>query len=370
MNKSYRKWFKRRLDRLNSLGEYELGETVEGLAQRLKIRPSEIVKLNANENFFIPREKLATLLSNVIKECDPRIYLKEAELKTMEALGKYLNVPAECIVLGNGSDQLIDLIVRLFLEKNDVTISIMPTFSMYQQCVCLQGAKYIGIPLKSDFSLDAKRIVDAITPKARLLFLCSPNNPTANQFGIDEILFLIEKFPGIVVVDEAYTEFANYSIVQLVQKFENLVVLRTFSKAFCLAGLRLGYATANSNLAKLLWKAQLPYNVSSMTLKMGLKLLENIKIVKRAVEMLKKERGRLIKELNRIDGVKAFDSQTNFVLFQTRKSSKEIYEALLKQGILVKHLGKILDYENCLRTTVGLPKMNNKLLMALEKAMR
>jgi len=185
---------------------------------------------------------------------------------------------------------------------------------------------------------------------------------------MEEVLSLVEGFPGLVAIDEAYVEFADYSTVGLVEKFENLIVFRTFSKAFGLAGLRLGYAVSNSDLALTLSeKAQLPYVVNFIALKMGLKLLTNIEIMRGAVEKIKKERGRLIEKLNGIGGVKAFDSKTNFVLFQTEKGSDEIFEALLKRGVLVRNVGKVLRLGECLRTTVGLPEMNDKLLAALEQ---
>lgn len=326
------------------------------------------MKLNSNENFFMPKEKLTALLKEVVEESDPRIYPQEEELEAKNALGGYLGVPPECVLLGSGSDPLIDLVARLFLERGDEALSIEPTFSLYEHIVTLWGAKYLGVPLKDDFSLDTENILANVTPKTKLLILCSPNNPTANQFKMEEVLSLVEGFHGLVATDEAYAEFADYSTVGLVEKFENLIVFRTFSKAFGLAGLRLGYAVSNSDLALTLSeKAQLPYAVNSIALKMGLKLLANIEIMKGAVIKLKKARGRLIEKLNKIDGVKAFGSQTNFVLFQTEKGSDEIFEALLKRGVLVRNVGRVLRLGECLRTTVGLPEMNKQLLAALER---
>jgi histidinol-phosphate aminotransferase len=362
------RWLRERLDEIRSLRGYVSGEAMRRTAEKLGVKPPEIVKLNSNENFFMPKEKLAQLLMEVVEESDPRIYPQQEENEVKNALSKYLGVPPECVVIGSGSDPLIDLVTRLFLGRGDEALSIEPTFSLYQHLVSLWGAKYVGVPLKNDFSLDAKRILAAVSPKTKMLFVCSPNNPTANQFKMDEIQALVEEFPGVVAVDEAYVEFADYSIVRLVEKLENLIVFRTFSKAFGLAGLRLGYAVANQNLATTLSeKAQLPYVANSIALKMGLKLLANVEIVKENVGQLKRERGRLIRELNEISGVKAFNSQTNFVLFRTEKNSDEVFEALLKRGILIRNIGKILNIGGCLRTTVGLPEMNDKLLAALEQ---
>jgi histidinol-phosphate aminotransferase len=244
----------------------------------------------------------------------------------------------------------------------------MPTFPVLSLCLKRQGAEYVAVPLLKDFELDVPQLLRTFSPKTSLLYLCSPNSPTANQFKKDEIEKLIEEFPGIVLLDEAYEEYADYSMVSQVNKYENLIILRTFSKAFGLAGLRLGYAIANGRLAKVLnEKMPLPFPVSVVTLSMGRKLLENIAVVKKAVKELKSERGKLIKSLNEINGIEAFDSKTNFVLFNSVKPCEEVYQTLLKQGIVIKKLGKILQYENCLRTTVGLPQMDAKLLESLKK---
>lgn len=171
-----------------------------------------------------------------------------------------------------------------------------------------------------------------------------------------------------MVVDEAYVEFAGNSVVQLNRKFENLVVLRTFSKAFGLAGLRLGYCVADTEIAVTLSKkVGLPYPVNSLALKVGVKILENRGIVEKAVNKMKVEREKIVNALNDIRGVKAFDSQTNFVLFKTDKPSTEVYQELLKRGIIVKNLGSILKFNNCFRATVGLPEMNARLVEALKQ---
>lgn len=362
-----RKWLRGRLNELRSLAGYTSGETVRRTARRLGIKSSEIVKLNSNENFFMPKEELTELLMEVVEETDLRRYPQEEELLLKRALGKYLNVESGCITVGNGSDQLIELMASLFLDRGEA-FSVSPTFSMYKHIVSLLGANYVEFPLRDDFSLDIKGILAAVTSRTRLLFLCSPNNPTANQFREDEVRAVVEAFPGLVVMDEAYAEFAEFSVVPLVNEFENLVVLRTFSKAFGLAGLRLGYAVSNRDLAETVSsKAQLPYPVNSIALKMGLKLLNNVEIMRDAANQMKKERVRLIKRLNELSGVTAFDSQANFVLVQTDRGTDEFFQALLNRGITVRNVGKVLTLGGCLRVTVGLPQMNDKLLAALEQ---
>jgi histidinol-phosphate aminotransferase len=365
MNAKSKKWLERKLQKLQTLETYSLEKTNENIARQLGISPTEIVKLNYNENLFMPREKLVELMKEVAEECDMRIYPQEEENKLREKLGSYLKMPKDSIVVGNASDELIDRIARFFLEKGDSAVSVMPTFPVLRYCVKHHGAEYIAVPLLKNFDLDVEQLLDTFSPRTRLLYLCSPNSPTANQFKKDEIESLIEGFPGMVMLDEAYAEYADYSLVSLISKYENLIILRTFSKAFGLAGLRLGYAVANAGLAKILTeKMILPFPVSVVTLSMGRKLLERIEVVKKAVKELKNERGTLIRRFNEIDGIEAFDSKANFVLFNTVKPSDDVYQRLLMKGLLIKKLGKILHLENCLRTTVGLPQMNAKLLEA------
>jgi histidinol-phosphate aminotransferase len=368
VNARCKKWLEKKLETLQTLETYSLERTNESIAKQLGISPADIVKLNYNENLFMPREKLVELMKEVAEECDVRIYPQEEESKLREKLSSYIKTPKEGIVVGNASDELIDRITRLFVEKGDSAVSVTPTFPILSFCAKRQGAEYIAVPLLKDFGLDVEQLLGTFSAKTSLLYLCSPNSPTANQFGKEDIEKLIEEFPGLVLLDEAYAEYADYSLVSLINRFENLIVLRTFSKAFGLAGLRLGYAVTNARLAKVLnEKMPLPFPVSVVTLTMGRKLLENVAVMEKAVKELKSERGKLIKSLNEINGIEAFDSKTNFVLYNTVKSSEDVYQRLLKQGIVIKKMGKILQYENCLRTTVGLPQMDAKLLEALKK---
>jgi histidinol-phosphate aminotransferase len=211
-------------------------------------------------------------------------------------------------------------------------------------------------------------MISKFSDKTRLLYICSPNSPTGTQYKAEDIEKLVTSFPGIVVLDEAYGEFAAYSLVPRIREFENLIILRTFSKAFGLAALRLGYAVANPELAKILTeKAPLPYPVSGFSLRMGAKMLDNIDLMLESVKQVKCEREKLVKALNDIEGVQAFESQANLVLMHTQKTIELVNQKLLWKGIMVKKWGKILQYENCFRVTVGLPEMNSKLIEALKQ---
>jgi histidinol-phosphate aminotransferase len=361
-----RGWLVSRIERASRFEEYTVDRTIETLVKQRGLLITSIAKLNYNENLFIPPEKTRFLLEQVADECDVRMYPQDEINQLRESLSEYVRMPAECIVIGNGSDELIDRVTRLFVEKADRIISIDPTFPILKHCSKYQGAEYSTVPLQDNFELNVPALMQAADERTRILYVCSPNNPTGNQFNFEDVKTLTEKFPGLVIVDEAYVEFARYSIVPLVAEYENLVVLRTFSKAFGLAGLRLGYAVANPNLASALVKIPLPFPVSTVTLKMGLKALENREIMEAAVNQLKVERERLLAELNKIAGVTAFCSDANFILFSMNKPCETVYEALLEKGILVKKFGRILKMENCMRTTVGLPSVNMRLVEALK----
>jgi len=326
------------------------------------------VKLNFNESLFVDRAKQTELVKELANEFDLRLYPEDEAPKFLTKLSGYIGASKNCLVVGNGSDELIDRIVRLFIDKGEAMLSFTPTFSIPRFCMKRQEGEYLAVPLLSNLQLDVEGMLAKFSDKTRLLYLCSPNNPTSTQFKIEKVKALAKSFPGIVILDEAYGEFADYSFVPRISEFRNMIILRTFSKAFGLAALRLGYAVANSELAQILTeKAPLPYPVSGFTLRMGGKMLDNVNLMKKSAKELIVERGKLIKALNKIKGVQAFDSQADFLLINTQKPADEVNDKLLKRGIMLKKWGKILQYENCFRVTVGLPEMNAKLIEALKQ---
>ncbi|MDR2700494.1 MAG: histidinol-phosphate transaminase [Nitrososphaerota archaeon] len=368
MNELYSKWLEQKKLKLQTIDCYSAGVTPEKLAQQLNVDISKIVKLNFNENIFINRSRQTFLLKQVADEIDLRMYPEDEVQKLVEKLTEYLNIPEDYIVIGNAGDELLDRIIRIFVEKDDIALSFEPSFVIPQLCVKRQEGEYVKVPLKNNFQLDVPAMLALFSEKTHLLYLCSPNNPTSNQMNPEDIEILAKAFPGIVILDEAYSEFANYSFTSRIREFPNMIILRTFSKAFGLAMLRLGYAVANPEIAEILTKkAPQPYPVSGFTIRMGIKMLENIDIMQTAVAALTTERGKFIKALNQIEGVQAFDSQADFVLINTKLPADLVYEKLLKHGVMLKKWGKLLQYENCFRVTVGLPESNAKLIEALKQ---
>jgi histidinol-phosphate aminotransferase len=368
MSEAYRAWFKAKQEKLASIDCYSAGVTPEGLAEQLGVDQSKIVKLNFNENLFVDCARQTQLMKELAEEIDLRMYPEDEEDKLRAKLAGYMGVPADYLVVGNAGDELLDRMVRLFIEAGDVAVSFTPSFAIPRLCTKRQGGDYVTVPLKGDFQLDVEAMLALFSDKSRLLYLCSPNNPTSNQMKPQDIEKLTKAFPGIVILDEAYGEFADYSFVPRIREFPNMIILRTFSKAFGLAMLRLGYAVANPELAAVLRdKAPLPYPVSGFTIRMGMKMLDNMDIEREAVAALLAERGKLINQLNQISGVHAFPSQADFVLINTEAPADEVYKKLLGKGIMLKKWGRLLQYENCFRVTVGLPEMNAKLIEALKQ---
>jgi histidinol-phosphate aminotransferase len=358
-------WVQNKLQQLGQAEGYLMPESTPFESQPQGRPSTEMIKLDANENVFLPKELIARLAQEAVQELDPRFYSTREYWQLVRALGGYLGLAPDHIVLGSGGDQLIDFAAKTFLDDGAKAVSIAPTYSFYRLRARLAGAQWVEVALKEDFSLDLDNLLKAAND-ARVIFLCSPNNPTGNQFEADQVKGLLKTFGGIVVVDEAYAEFADETCARWVTEFGNLIVLRTFSKAFGLAGLRLGYLLAPAEIARLFAeKVQYPYPVSAFTLKMGLKMLDRLETVRLTIEQMKVERARLFRELATIPGVKPFASEGNFVLFHLGASADDVHAQLMSQGLFVKKVGAVLSFHECLRTTVGTPEMNTRLLDAL-----
>jgi histidinol-phosphate aminotransferase len=327
-------------------------------------------KLDANENWHVPRSLIRAILETSVRHVDPREYPQDAVQDLREGISGLMNLPAGCVVPSSGGDQAIDLLSQVFLGKNERAIMVGPTFSMYRLRALITGAQCIEVQMTNDFALPLPEILRR-AGRGGVLFVCSPNNPTGNQFGEEEVKSVLESFPGLVVLDEAYVEFADFSLCRLVRNFDNLVVLRTFSKAFGMAGLRLGYILANEGWATdLLARAQFPYPVSSLASKMATAVIERYPDVQRWADAVKRERRWLAAKLRELTTVNAFDSSANFIMVSLSTDSSLVQRRLLAAGVATRNLGRILNLDNCLRITVGTRAMNEALLDGLAEAVR
>ena len=273
---------------------------------------------------------------------------------------------ANQLLLGNGSDEVLDLIFRAFCEPGkDKVILLPPTYGMYEVMANLNNIETIKIPLNTDFQPNVSDILKASNSK--ILFLCSPNNPTANSFGAEVIEELLLKFKGIVVIDEAYIDFSEQeSWSSRLTEFPNLIIIQTLSKAFGLAGIRLGIAIASPEIISIINRIKPPYNINQLTQQSALNKLENLELVTNQIELIKNERIRVLSALQNIDFVRRrYSSDANFILVQVDDANKR-YQQLIDKEIVVRNRTKEQGCNNCLRFTIGTPEENTKLLTVLK----
>lgn len=287
------------------------------------------------------------------------------ELK--KELAKIKKVSPEHIFLGNGSDEAIDLVYRAFCEPRiDNVVAIDPTYGMYQVCADVNDVEYRKVLLDENFRFSANKLLAAADEHTKLIFICSPNNPTGNDLLRSEIEKLIREFEGLVVLDEAYNDFSEApSFLEELGKYPNLIVLQTFSKAWGCAAIRLGMAFASPEIIGIFSKIKYPYNVNELTQKQAMEMLHRYYEIERWVETLKEERSYLEKEFAALPcTVEVFPSDANFFLARVTDAVK-IYNYLVGEGIIVRNRNSISLCGNCLRVTVGTRVENDKLLEAL-----
>lgn len=275
-------------------------------------------------------------------------------------------IAADSLFLGNGSDEAIDLVYRVFCEPGESnTVSIAPSYGMYEVAAAMNDVEFRKVQLRPDFSMDTKAMLAATDSKTRLMFICSPNNPTGNSFPAEQIEELLERFGGVVVLDEAYIDFSVMpSLASLVKRYPNLIVLQTLSKAWGMAGLRIGLAVADPAVISLMSKVKYPYNINVVAQKMALMKLDEAAKDKAVAEIVG-QRFRLEKELRKCPEVKGiYSSDANFLLVRF-DNPDEVYGRLLAGGVIVRNRSKVQGCEGCLRITVGTPAENVRLLRLL-----
>ena len=349
---------------LADLEEYAPIEPFEVLSARLGIPAERIVKLDANENPYGPAPAVVEALAH-----HPyfHVYPDPRQSALREALSAFIGVPAGHVLAGQGADELLDCLCRLFLAPGDVVVNAPPTFGMYGFDARLAGAEVVDVPRLGDFAPDVEAITAAAeTHRAKLLFLASPNNPSGHWLD-DDALDQILALPLVVVLDEAYVEFAEHaSRASRVLDCDNLVVLRTFSKAAGIAGLRLGYGIFPDWLMHALWKFKQPYNVNTAAMVAGIASLRNVDRIEAVVGKLKAERSRLYALLASTEGIEPIPgSQANFILCRVLgRDARGLKLALERGGILVRHYDTP-GLENCIRISVGRPEHTDALIGAL-----
>ncbi|TCJ19333.1 histidinol-phosphate transaminase [Flaviaesturariibacter flavus] len=277
------------------------------------------------------------------------------------------NVPAGQMLLGNGSDECIDLLLRAFCEPAlDAVLICPPTYGMYEVYAHVNNVAVQEVPLLPDFQLDLEGIEEALTAQTKIIFICSPNNPTGNSIDREAIEVILNNFDGLVVVDEAYINYSrNRSFLSELKDYPNLVVLQTFSKAWGLAALRLGVTYASTDIIEILNKIKPPYNINAATQELALKALDSLDEVNAMIRETVAERETLVRGLATLPGVqRVFPSDANFVLVRIAEATK-VYEFLRDKGIIVRNRSNVILCDDCLRITVGTPEQNQKLITTL-----
>ena len=315
--------------------------------------PSNMVFLDANENPFE---------NGVNRYPDPY------QNKVKSELSKIKGVPTDNILLGNGSDEVLDLIFRMFCEPyKDNVIILPPTYGMYEVLANLNAVALIKAPLNTAFQPEVDNILKLSNVQSKLLFLCSPNNPSGNSFSNDNVEYLLNNFKGIVVLDEAYIDFSiSNSWLKRLNQFPNLIITQTLSKAYGMAGIRLGVCYASTEIISVLNNIKPPYNINELTQKKALEILKNQDFIKNQVSAILEQRDFLIHELKTINFVlKIYPSDANFILIRVDNANNR-YQQLLDNHIVVRNRTNQPGCENCLRLTVGTKEETKTLITILK----
>jgi len=321
-------------------------------------------KLNQNESSLDVSEILKKQIGDRMLRIDWNRYPPGQASALIEAISHYTGFPASGIAVGNGSNEIIQTLVYATCDSGDTIVLVTPCFSVYKRVADIMNVEVLEVPLVDDFRFDVDGLIEA-GQHARIMLLSTPNNPTGTTLQPDQIKKMAANVPCLVAVDEAYYEFSGKTMQPFLEQFDNMVVLRTFSKALRLANLRIGYLMGRTDLIYELAKCRLPFSVGVFQQIAGEVILQNTEILLTYADSVRKERDRVYKELRRIEGIKPIPSEANFILFENRKTSgRELYKALFDRGILIRYFGGSL-LENWLRVTIGTAEENDLFLKAL-----
>jgi histidinol-phosphate aminotransferase len=329
------------------------------------------IKLDSNENFALD----AQFVRDIAKEAASRVDLREYPIDELDQLygqlGRYAGVDEKYVAAGSGSDQIIELLLSTLGCRRATVFT--PTFSYFVNRCDLHDIKVDWVPLGANFEMRQKEFLKSAS-RSDLVYICSPNNPTGNQFGrqtiVDDIIDSLEG-RALVLVDEAYVDFADYSLSSEATRRDNVIVLRTLSKAFGLAGARVGYMIANQKFVNVFKSTiQSPYPISVLSLAIASQVLARSDQVKKTINAVCRERTRVLERLSRFEGIQAFRSDSNFIFIETGRNYPAISKSLAAAGIMVKLLGNVAGHRGCMRVTVGTPEINDRFLQTVEGATR
>ncbi len=341
---------------LQGFAGYSASTSPDTLEGRLEVAPDAVVKLNANEN---PYGCSPRVLQSLAKNPECHVYPDNGQQVLRSAISGYAGMPPERIVAGHGSNTLIDYLVRIFVGPGDEVINCPPTFDLYRFSTQMYGGTLVNIPRDENFNVDVKKMLSAVTGRTKMIFLATPNNPTGNITPQSEIRQLLKT--GVpVVIDEAYYEFSGETAMPLMNEFDNLIVLRTFSKWAGLAGLRVGYGAFPQRIAEYLMAIKIPHNVSAAAELAVRESLADIDYLQARVRDIVRERERLYTELQKIPFLTPFPSRANFVFCLVRDGeATALHDALERKGVLIR------NFTTSVRISAGTPQQTDTLLKAL-----
>ncbi|MGB8312531.1 MAG: histidinol-phosphate transaminase [Halobacteriota archaeon] len=342
---------------------YIPGKTSEEVARVYGIKPENIIKLGSNENPLGASPKAVEAIIRHVHEIS--VYPSPGYPDLKNAITSYTGFQASRIMVGNGSDDLLNILIRHLVKPGNTVVIPIPTYSYYEVIVAAGHGKCVFVNRNSDFSINAENVLDAVTEKTRIVFICSPNNPTGNIVRKEELVELLQLTDCFIVLDEAYVEFASENYINLVNEFDNLIVLRTFSKLFGLAGLRLGYAIANESIASEYNNLTLAFSVNQLAVRAGVAALSDGQFIEKTLSVVEEGREYLTEKIP----FKVYPSEANFMYVDvTPYTSQEISEYLLKTGIIVRECSTFRGCgQNAVRITVGQPWQNIRIVNALSQ---
>lgn len=351
-------WLSEKLDNISKFDSYN--------------RPNKNIgslKLDANENFALKKKFILDIAIQAAKVTDLREYPLDQFQEIYRQLAKYTGINKKYLAVGNGSDQIIELILSIIGKGQRVTI-FTPTFSYFINRCKLHELTVYRVPLSRENNTLHKIEFLESAKLSDIVYICSPNNPTGNQFDKQMILEIIDSLEDkLILLDEAYVEFADYSLLPYAPKYDNVIILRTLSKAFGLAGARVGYLVANERFAQVFRSSiQSPYPLNSLSLTIAGIVLSQYNYVNKTIKMIKEERTRVFYQLARLQGIKPFESNANFIFFESFNKYEAILKSLKKERLVVKAFGNVEGRKGCIRVTIGTKNMNDKFLQSIEKS--
>ncbi len=342
---------------------------VRGLAAYTLKHVDADVKLDQNENpYELPGDIKREVADRVLRRPWGR-YPEFIPAAVIRTLARFTGWPEDGILVGNGSNELIQASLTVTLGPGRRLAVPQPTFTLYKLMATALQATVDQVFLRTDdFEFDADGLIQA-SRTSDVVVVCTPNNPTGNLLSREALVSVLKNAKGLVIVDEAYHEFSEQTAFPLLSEYRNLVVLRTFSKAMAMAGLRFGYMMAHPEIAREVYKSKLPYNVNIFTLTAAEIVIENRAVLNHGISTLIRERERVFAELQKRPAIRAFPSKANFILVRTEQPARELFETLYGMGVLVRDVSSYPLLERCLRISIGTAEENNRFLAALDKAL-